>query len=73
MKYCQARELDATSLSVDVSAQKAADMPVRLDDIQIHIHLPTELDSRHRNGLKKTIEACLIHKDSENPSEKIEI
>jgi putative redox protein len=67
VKYCQARELDATGLSIDVSAQKPADPPARLDDIQICLSLPIDLGDRHRQGLEKVVNACLIHNTLTHP------
>lgn len=67
VKYCQARGLDVTALSIDVSAQKPADTPARLDNIQICLSLPIDLSDRHRRGLEKTVNACLIHNTLTHP------
>ena len=67
VKYCQSRGLEATGLSVDVSAQKTTDMPVRLDNIQIQVNVPIALDAHHYQGLERAVDACLIHKTLSNP------
>jgi putative redox protein len=67
VKYCQTRGLDATGLSVDVSAQKTTDMPVRLDDIKVQVNVPIDLDEHQYQGLERAVDACLIHKTLTNP------
>ncbi|OLP17620.1 hypothetical protein BST81_14950 [Leptolyngbya sp. 'hensonii'] len=64
--YCQTRDLDATGLTVDVSAQKVAD-PARLDHIQVRVNLPLALDDRHRTGLERAVKTCLIHNTLTHP------
>lgn len=68
IQYCQSRGLDATGLSVDVSAQKTTDLPFRLDDIQIQVNVPIALDAHHYQGLERAVDACLIHKTLTNPT-----
>ena len=59
-KYLQARNQDATGLSVDVSAQKLAH-PIRLDNFEVHLTLPRPLDEDYYEGLESAAEACVVH------------
>lgn len=61
MKYCEARKLSHEGLMVEVSAQKTKDSPIRLDDIDIHLTLPQELEARHLKGLERAADSCIIH------------
>jgi putative redox protein len=61
VKYLQTRNLDATGLNIDVSAEKTTDAPVRLDNLTIHLSLPIALDAHHHQGLKTAVKSCLIH------------
>lgn len=67
VKYLQARQLDASGLQVQVSAQKAQDAPARLDDLQVSIHYPHGLEERHHQGLRRAADACLIHNTLTHP------
>ncbi len=67
VKYCQTRGLDPSGLSVDVSAQKTIDKPVRLDEIKVQVNVPIDLEDRYYQGLERAVDACLIHKTLTNP------
>ncbi|MDV2994476.1 MAG: hypothetical protein N4J56_004130 [Chroococcidiopsis sp. SAG 2025] len=69
VKYCQTRNLDATGLKIEVSAQKTTDIPIRLDEIEIHLSLPISLSNRHQKGLENAVNACLIHATLTHPPE----
>jgi putative redox protein len=59
VKYCQAREVDATGLSIQINAKKVSH-PARLDEIEIHVTLPIALNEDHYEGLEDTVNACLL-------------
>ena len=61
VKYLQTRGLDTAGLSIDVSAQKTTDSPARLDDIEIRLSLPIVLDDHQQQGLRKAVDACIVH------------
>jgi uncharacterized OsmC-like protein len=61
LKYLQTRNLDARGLSINVSAEKTTETPVRLDNFKIQISLPIALDARHQKGLETATKSCLIH------------
>lgn len=68
VKYLQTRKLDATGLRIDVSAEKTTDKPVRLEnDIEIHLSLLILLEERHQQGLRKAVDACIIHNTLMHP------
>jgi putative redox protein len=60
VQYCQTRGLDASGLKIEVSAQKTADKPARLDDIAIDLVLPITLGPKHQRGLRSAVDVCLI-------------
>jgi uncharacterized OsmC-like protein len=60
VKYCQARALDASGLKIDVSAEKTADKPARLDNINIQLTVPIPLNPKQQCGLRAAVDACLI-------------
>jgi putative redox protein len=66
VKYLQTREIDATGLKIDVSAEKATH-PLRLEEIAIHLSLPTSLDDLHYAGVEKAMQSCLIHNTLTHP------
>jgi uncharacterized OsmC-like protein len=67
VKYLQARGLDATGLSINVSAQKTTNSPARLDHLKIHLNSPIALDDRHQAGLQRAVDACIIHNTLTHP------
>jgi putative redox protein len=60
LQYLKARSLAAEGLTVRVSAEKAA-APARLGSFRIEIHVPGLTDERHREGVLRAAETCLIH------------
>jgi uncharacterized OsmC-like protein len=59
-QYLKARSLDAQGLEVKVVAEKGKD-PARLDQFRIEVTAPAGLDSRHVEGMLRSVKACLIH------------
>ena len=59
-EYLKARKLDTTGLSVDVVAEKAKS-PSRLGAFRIDVRVPQGLAERHRDGVEKAVQSCLIH------------
>ena len=59
LQYLKSRSLPTAALSVKVSAEKAQ-QPARLGSFRIDVELPP-LEERHREGIKRAIEKCLIH------------
>jgi putative redox protein len=60
VQYLNARLLPAEHLSVRVTAEKVP-KPAHLDSFEIKITVPG-LNERHRLGIQRAVEACLIHK-----------
>lgn len=59
-QYLQVRHLPVTGLIVQVAAEPAIS-PARLDHFRIAITLPHLADEQHIEGLKSSVERCLIH------------
>jgi putative redox protein len=67
-EYLRVRNLSAQGLTVRVNAEKAKS-PARLSSFQIDIHLDAELEPRHREGLLRAAQSCLIHATLTHPPE----
>jgi uncharacterized OsmC-like protein len=65
VEYLRARGLPSTSVLLTVRAEKGGN-PVRLEEIALEIEAPT-LGPRARAGVKKAIEACLLHQTLSDP------
>jgi len=60
-EYLNARNLPAGGLEVHVSGEKGG-KPVRIAAIQVRVSAPgVDTDERHREGLRRAVERCLIH------------
>jgi putative redox protein len=60
-EYLNARDLPADGLEVKVSAAKGG-KPVRIATIDVTVSAPgADSDLRHREGLRRAVEHCLIH------------
>ena len=66
-EYLRARNFPIDHLEVHVTAGKSG-RPVRLIDFEITVDAP-HLDERHREGLLRAVDACLIHRTLREPSE----
>jgi putative redox protein len=68
VQYLKARRLPLDGFSVRVTADKASG-PARLADIQIAMDYPETLEDRHRQGVLKAVQNCLIHNTLTHPPE----
>ncbi len=59
-EYVNKRKLPCEGLAVRVKADKVKP-PARLENIQIIVEYPYEVEKAHRDGLQKAVESCLIH------------
>lgn len=61
-EYLNVRDLPSAGLEVKVSALKSG-TPVRITDIQISVLAPglENLHDRHRDGVKRAVQSCLLH------------
>ena len=59
LQYLKSRSLPTEALSIKVSAEKAA-QPARLGSFRLDVQLPP-LEDRHKEGIRRAIEKCLIH------------
>ena len=64
-QYLKTRKLNADNLTVRVSAEKGT-QPVRLASFVIEVEAP-DLDAHHRDGLMRSVKACLIHNTLSQP------
>jgi len=64
-EYLRARNLPPDNIQLSVSAEKGG-KPMRLVEIAIQVDAPT-LSTRHREGLIKAVETCLLHRTLTNP------
>ena len=58
--YLKKHKLATEGTMVRVTAEKQKD-PARLDNFQIRIDLPVELNAQHRKGVEESVHHCLIH------------
>ncbi|HSM82046.1 MAG TPA: OsmC family protein, partial [Nodosilinea sp.] len=66
VKYLETRHLDPQGLAIAVTADKTEN-PVRIDHIRIQITTPLTLEPRHRQGLERAVDACIIHNTLTHP------
>ena len=60
VQYLKARGLATQGLRVRVEADKAA-APARLAGFRIEVQAPAGLEERHRAGVLRAVQSCLIH------------
>lgn len=58
-EYLRARWLPVTGLHVYVTAEKGG-QPARLDSFRVEVDVPG-LEEKHRQGVLRSVKACLIH------------
>ena len=63
-EYLRARSLPLSGLQINVHAEKAG-RPVRLASFRVEVSLPG-LEERHRLGLLRSVQSCLIHNTLES-------
>jgi putative redox protein len=65
-QYLKARKLNGAGMRIRVTAEKATG-PARLSSFRIEVQIAAELDVRHRQGVLRAIQSCLIHNTLLNP------
>lgn len=60
VEYLKVRRLETADLRVRVTAEKAK-APARLDQFQIEVFSEAAAEERHREGLNRAVQKCLIH------------
>ena len=63
-EYLRARSLPLRGLQINAHAEKAG-RPVRLASFRVEVRLPG-LEERHRLGLLRSVQSCLIHNTLES-------
>ena len=72
VEYLRTRALPVTGLEIRVSAEKAL-QPARLASFRVEVSLP-DLEERHRLGLLRAVQACLIHNTLKtSPAVEVEV
>ena len=69
--YLKVNQLESAGLELSVEADKVKE-PTRLDNFRLGIYLPLKLDATHLDGLRHSVEKCMIHNTLLNPP-KIEL
>jgi uncharacterized OsmC-like protein len=64
--YLKKYGLATEGTRIRVTAQKAK-APARLDNFQIEVEVPLELDEHQRQGVEDAVHHCLIHNTMLNP------
>lgn len=72
IQYLKTRNLPHQGVHVKVAAEKTAEKPIRLDNFKIEVTVPGLEDQRHREGVLRAVNACLIHHTLQHPP-KVEI
>ncbi len=73
VQYLKTRNLAESGVEVTVTAEKLKP-PARLGNFNIHVTCPVSLTEAHREGMMRSIHACLIHNTLLTPPEiKIEL
>jgi uncharacterized OsmC-like protein len=73
VQYLKTRNLAESGVEVTVTAEKLKP-PARLGKFNIHVNCPVALTEAHREGLMRSVHACLIHNTLLSPPEiKIEL
>jgi uncharacterized OsmC-like protein len=60
VQYLKTRNLASSGVEVTVTAEKLKG-PARLGNFHIHVTCPVALTEEHRQGLMRSVHACLIH------------
>ena len=59
-EYLNKNGLPSAGLEVSVHADKVKG-PARMDGFKLGIHVPAKLEAKHGEGLRASVEKCLIH------------
>ncbi|MGD0548502.1 MAG: OsmC family protein [Terracidiphilus sp.] len=68
VQYLKTRSLAQSGVEVSVTAEKLK-QPARLGNFRIHVVSPVSLTEAHRQGLLRSVHACLIHNTLLSPPE----
>jgi len=68
VQYLKTRNLADSGVEVSMTAEKLKS-PARLGNFQIHVTCPVPLTEAHREGLMRSVHACLIHNTLLSPPE----
>jgi uncharacterized OsmC-like protein len=68
VQYLKIRNLPLDGLNVKVTAEKAM-QPARIGTIRIDVEAPGAEDPKHREGLVRAVEKCLIHNTLKHSAE----
>jgi len=60
VQYLKTRGLESGGVEVSVTAEKLK-APARLGNFKIRVESPAEMTEEHREGLMRSVHACLIH------------
>jgi len=60
VQYLRKRKLASEGTLVRVSAEKLKS-PARMDNFNIEVEMPLELDDEHKKGVEQAVHHCLIH------------
>ena len=60
VQYLRTRKLDDHDVEVTVTAEKLM-QPARLGNFRIHVTCPTALSAEQTEGLRRSVQHCLIH------------
>jgi len=60
VQYLRTRKLDDHDVEVTVTAEKLM-QPARLGNFSIHVTCPTALSAEQTEGLRRSVQHCLIH------------
>lgn len=61
VQYLKFRNLPANDVQVRVEAEKVKDPVPRVGRFRILIDAPAAMDDKHREGMRRAAEKCLIH------------
>jgi putative redox protein len=59
-QYLRKHKLASEGTRVRVSAEKLKN-PVRMDNFNVEVEMPMELEDEHRKGVEEAVHHCLIH------------
>jgi uncharacterized OsmC-like protein len=59
-QYLRKHQLASDGTLVHVAAEKLKN-PARMDNFNIEVEMPMELDDEHRKGVEQAVHHCLIH------------
>ncbi|QDS90727.1 OsmC-like protein [Rosistilla ulvae] len=59
--YADRHDLDLTGMKVRVEKHMSADLPRRIMRLPVEIHVPINLDDRHRTAIEAAAGLCPVH------------